>query len=342
MDGELFIDTLNGESSDYVPLFIRDMTIGMDILNVKTTDVFTKEFDAEMSAKCITAFSEMTGQDACIGVTHSAAFIIEQFGGKMRYPEKGIPIPVEHPFENTTDFSNVDTNPNGKMVSAIESYSRVRKMLPNSAIVGNVTGPFTKAGVLCGMETLAMHINSNKDVLDDMIDVCLKNTESVIEKLDCNGSIDAGIIASATDNPDLFGKDAFTLISIPWTKKIVDMFHKKGYPVIYHPHGDFTSDSTLLKSTLDIEYDGFHYPENNDLETIKNTLGSKKCILGGTDIVPTIYNGIKSEIENDVKHHMDVFKGCNYVFMASCSMQRGVPLKNVRMLCDAYRDHRAL
>ncbi|MBE6517675.1 MAG: hypothetical protein E7Z67_05760 [Thermoplasmata archaeon] len=339
MSGKDFIDALT-TGSDTIPTFLRDMTLGMDVIGCRTTDIFNEAFDSELSAKSIIGFQRFTEQDAVIGCTHSAAFIIEQFGGRMRYPEYGIPVPITHPLDGVTDFVGYDTEPKGKLSSAIDSYSLVKEGLQDVAVVGNVTGPFTKAGVLTGMEYLSMLIVSENDVLNDLLDLCLDNTERIVDRLASNGSIDAGLIASATDNPDLFGFDAFRDISIPYTKSIVDMFHDHGLPVIYHPHGTFAKDDmNILRSTLPIGYDGFHFPENNDISMISDTLGDVACLLGGTDIVPTLLNNDKDRIVSETEGFIDAFHEDRFVFMASCSLHRGIPLDAIRTMMDTVRNH---
>ena len=331
-----FLDALNGDIPERVPLFLRDMTLGMDVLNVRTTDVFSDTFDAELSSDCIAAFQRMTGQDAVIGCTHSAAFLIEQFGGTMRYPEYGIPVPVTHPLEGATEFSGYDPVPKGKMLSALDSYRLVRRKLPDTAVVLNVTGPLTKAGVLTGLDRLSMLVELEKDVMNELLALCFDNLGCIVEKAVSDGSCDAGILASASDNPDLFGESVFKEICVPWMKRYADVFHRNGLSVINHPHGTFVSGGTdLSEEILGTGCDGFHFPEDNDPRMIRERLSGRTCLLGGTDIVPTLLNGPEDRIVRDAEGYLRTFAGCGYVFMASCSLHRGVPLENIRAMCDA-------
>ena len=337
MSGEDFLNEFI-ERGDTTPTFLRDMTLGMDVIGCRTTDIFGDGFDASLSSKSVIAFQRMTGQDAVIGCTHSAAFIIEQFGGKMKYPEYGIPVPLVHPMNGVTDFSDHDVAPKGKLLSAIRSYSLVKEAIPETAVVGNVTGPFTKAGVLTGMEYLSMLIASEEDVLNDLLELCIRSTEEIVMALDKDRSIDAGLIAAASDNPDLFGTEVYEKVSVPYTERISDMFHRIDLPVIYHPHGTFAKDDVdILDITLRTGYDGFHFPENNDIGMIHDRLGKRTCILGGTDIVPTLLNGDADDIISETRGHLETFNDCRYVFMASCSLHRGTPLDSIRTMMDAVR-----
>ena len=337
---ELFLDTLKGGVPHRAPVFLRDMTLGMDVLGVRTIDVFGKDMDADLSSRCICAFQGMTGQDAVIGCTHSAAFLIEQFGGTMKYPDNGVPVPLTHPLEGKRDFSGYDVSPKGKAVSALESYRLTRSRLPDTAIVLNVTGPLTKAGVLSGMEYISMLSESDPDVLNDMLALCYEHLRTIVEHADSDGSCDAGILAAASDNPDLFGPDVFSKISIPWTRRYADVFHKHGMPVINHPHGQLvTKEIDLSDEIISTGCEGFHFPENNDVDMIRDRMSGKVCLLGGTDIVPTLLSGDAERIRTETVNYLDTFKGTSYVFMASCSLHRGLPLDGIRSMCDCVRSH---
>ena len=343
MTREDFIDTLEGKGNGSIPVFIRDMTLGMDVLDIDTTDVFGERFDPELSAECIAAFQRMTGQDAVIGCTHCAAFLIDQFGGEMKYPRRGIPVPLTHPLEGMRDFSAIVAEPKGMMLSALDSYSRVRRKLPDTAVVLNVTGPLTKAGVIAGIEYISMLIESDKDVLEELLALCYDNLSAVIEAAYSNGSCDAGILASATDNPDLFGSDVFSRIVVPHVKGYAEAFRRKGLPVIFHPHGTFVSESIdLSEDIIGTGCDGFHFPENNRAELLKERLGGRIPLLGGTDVVPTLMNGPDGRIISETEGYLRTFSDCSYVFMPSCSLHRGIPLGSIRCMCETVRSFNSI
>ena len=337
MNGNDFVDRLRGGNGP-APVFLRDMTLGMDVLGVRTADVICRNmFDAGLSAECICAFAERTGQEAVIGCCHSPAFIIEQFGGEMKYPEYGIPVPLTHPLEGVTDFSGCDSVPAGKAVKAIESYALVKRRLKDRAVVANVTGPLTKAGVVAGIEWVSMLTESDRDVLDSLLALCLENTKAVVEAMVLDASIDAGLLAAATDNPDLFGEELFAEIAVPWTRRFCDVFLKNGLPVIWHPHGRmFTEDSDMADLVRKSGCSCFHYAENNDLGTMRRTLDMP--LMGGTDIVPTLMNGDADRIRSETLMHLETFRDMPYIFSASCSMHRGVPLENVDLMMETVRD----
>ena len=70
---------------------------------------------------------------------------------------------------------------------------------------------------------------------------------------------------------------------------------------------------------------------------IHDSLKDRTCILGGTDIVPTLLNGDDDMIKKETVEHLDTFKDCRYVFMASCSLHRGLGLDSIRTMMDTVR-----
>ena len=332
-----FLRTLGGDA-DTVPMFLRDMTLCMDLADVDTTAVISEgRFDAELSARCIASFAEFTGQDAVIGCCHSPAFIIEQFGGRMKYPVRGITAPLTHPLSGMTDFSGLDPEPKGMALEAIRSYSLVKRMT-DAAVVANVTGPLTKAGVLAGIENVSMMTQSDPDVLNGLISFCLENTECVVERMDADESIDAGLLAAATDNPDLFGDDVFREVCVPWTRRFCRTFLERGLPCIWHPHGDmFSEGRDLGPEVIDTGCTCFHFAEGCDLAVLRRSLGGRVPLMGGTDIVPTLMTGDTEAVVSETERFLFSLEGVPYVFSASCSLHRGVPLRGVKAMTDAVR-----
>ncbi|MCQ2056020.1 MAG: hypothetical protein MJY64_00895 [archaeon] len=333
-----YLDALNG-IYDGTPYFLRDFTLGMDVINVKTTDVFTDSFNPYLSSNCICAFQRFTGQDAVIGCTHSPAFIIEQFGGEMQYPEYKVPIPVSHPFSKITDFKNIEVQFKGKILNAFKSYSLVKEKMKGTAdVVGNITGPLTKASVLASLERVSMLMESDESVLKDLLDFCNEFTEIVIEKLSNN--VDSFIIAAAVDNPDIFGFNNYEKFSSKRVSSACQFIKNNGLPVVYHPHGVFISKNIdRSKSIMNMSIDGFHFAEGNDISMIADKFKGRMCVLGGIDIIPKLYADARSVI-SETNRYLNIFRNNNYVFMASCSLHRGVPLENINIMCKTLKNYR--
>ena len=331
---ERFLSPLRGEGPDILPVFLRDFTLGMDVLDVPTTYVFHDGMDPEHSSESVTAFARMTGQDALVGTVHSPAFLVEQFGGRMKYPERGVPSPEVHPFSSPSDLDRADTCPKGIALDAAEAYRITREACPDLAVIGNITGPLTKASVLMGMELLSISVETERDFVRDVIRIGEEFTDSFVDII--SDDIDAVFAASASDNPDLFGIEKVIGYTVPYLSDIVRMAGRKGLPVIFHPHGDYC-DSNLIEHIIGTGIDCFQFAENCDTVRIRSLIGGRCAVMGGTDIVPTLYSGSVDEIRSETERYKEAFSGSGYIFSCSCSLQRGVPLESIMTMMDAVR-----
>lgn len=340
---ETFMARLCGDGSERTPVFLRDLTLALDVIDARTTDVFTSEYDHKLSARAIIEFQRMTEQDAVVGCIQSAAFNVESFGGTMKYPEYGIPVPLTHPFQGLTELpDDISTDVSGKMKGAVRSYSEVRRRLSNVAVVGNIEGPLTKAGTLIGMDDLAMRISENDGMLRNVLDISIEHSVNYVDELNDDGSVDAVFIASATDNPDLFGPTAYGDIVVKRLKGMVDDIHGMGLPVIFHPHGSFDGLEHLFQRTIETDIDGLQFSEGNDPGTMTEWIDGRCAVLGGTDIVPTLYSGSDDLIRSETERYLNACSAGRHIFMPSCSLHRGTDIRRLNVMLNAVGNYESL
>ncbi len=329
-------DAVMSGTSGLHSLFLRNFTVSLDSAGLKTTDVFSySAYNAEKASDSIAAFQKMTVQDAVVGCIHSPVFIVEQFGGKMKYPDRGIPAVVTAPITSPDSLDSLCTVPGGKALEAVKSYELTKFKLPDVAIVANITGPLTKASVMMGMEQLSFAILSDKDYVRDVIGIGTEFTFAVLELLYRNGSADSTFIASASDNNDLFGDEALSEFTFPYLKDYVTKIHGKDSCVTFHPHGNYT-ENNLIDESVKTGIDCFQFAENNDPVKIRESIDGRCAIMGGTDIVPTLFGGTEREIRDSVRYFMNVFSDSRYIFSCSCSLQTGISSENIRIMADEY------
>lgn len=333
---ERFLSFFEGETPDRTPLFLRDFTLGLDNLGCRTTDLIGERYDSALASKSVISFGRMTGQDAIIGCVHTPAFLIEQFSGKVKVPEYGIPMPIVYPLSSPDTLDKADTSLKGKALDAIEAYHITKKNCEDLAILGNVTGPLTKASVLMGLDVLSLAIESDPDFVKDVIDTGMEATLSYMEAI--RDDVDVFFIASASDNPSLFGIERVNEISVPYVKGLSDFIHSMDKLSIYHPHGDYTCKE-LMDPMVSTGIDCFQFAEANEHCVICKLIDDRCIVMGGTNIVPTLYSGTEKEIFEETSRFLNSCSNKRFIFSCSCSLQRGVPLDAIRVMCDTVKEH---
>ena len=340
---EKFMSRLNGDDSVPLPVFLRHLSLGMDVIKVRTPDVFEGSFNYELSAKAIVATQRLFDEDAVVGSIQSASLNSDVFGGVVKYPEYGMPMMMTAPLEGTEDLSTVPVTISERNRSNIRSYSIVREQLPDIAVVANVEGPLTKASILIDVETLAMSLLSGDGYAEDAIRLGAEHSMMFIEELHKNGSIDCVFLASATDNPDLFGEEVYEKTALRWVRKMTTAASSMGYDTIFHPHGCFSDlDGTIMDMTIDTGIKGFQYGDGNDPVKVTEMIGGRCAVMGGTDIVPTLLRGPEEKIRSETMRHIEACSKGSHIFMPSCSLHRGTSLDNLMVMTNVVKEYNRL
>lgn len=338
MDGrENFILAVTMEGSDGIPVFLRDLTLGLDAVGIRTTDVFGKEYDHRESARAVIGLQRMIGHDAVVGCIHT--YSLEAFGGVTKYPEWGIPYLSEPPFSDPRKMdlhvpSDID---DGLLEGMRLSYELVRESVPELAVVLNVGGPVNTAGNLRGIEQFLLDTYSEPEVAEDMMEFGTEVMKVIIDKMAEHS--DVVFLAAASDNPDMLGPEGFEHFSLKHVKDVTDHSHDLGKPVIFHPHGVFSTDdrSDILRGSVSTGIDGFQFAESNEPKGILRITKGRCSILGGVDAFTTLLLGPAERIVRDTKRYLEVLGDEDYVLTCSCSLNRGLPIENVKTMVDAVR-----
>ena len=332
---ELFVSTLHRQQSSKVPLMLRDLTLGLDALNVPTDAVFSDTYDSELSARCVLALQDMMGNDVTMGCISS--YGLEAFGGVTKYPSDGIPYVSGHPF---AESDRIDEHQPSEIVSGLlkgmrRSCEIVREKRPDLALCVNVPGPMTMAGFFRGVETLMMDIIENPDVARRVVDFSVDTISEEMRFLS-KDIADAVFLASATDNPDMIGDSEYLELSLKGIGRLNGEIHEDGLLSIYHPHGVFCTDdrADLLKASIDTGIDGFQFAEGNDSLGILDSCEGRCAILGGVNAYSTLLLGPDRRIVRDTNRFLDDLADHHYIMTCSCSINRGLSLDNLKVMSD--------
>src|SRR4030042_6653978 len=143
---------LRGEKPDRVPIFLRDLTLGLDVCDYTTPEVCAGPdgYDAEKSARCVVETQRLLGHDCVVGGIHDLGLDVERFGGRVEFPERGIPFVARPAFasaDGIPDLSDLAAAPSGRLPGLARSYQLVREQLgSHRALAAHVEGPVPKAG----------------------------------------------------------------------------------------------------------------------------------------------------------------------------------------------------
>jgi MtaA/CmuA family methyltransferase len=334
---------LRRERPDRVPVFLRDLTLGLDVCGYTTPEVCDGGpggYDAFKSAHAVIRTQQALGHDCVVGCIHGLGRDIESIGGRVEYPEYGIPFVAEHPFADPSQIGQVQLpalRTESRAMEVARSHSLVVDCLGDDvAVAANVEGPVTQAGILRGLDALLLDMVRQPDRAQAVVDFAVALSCEQIRLL-----AEAGahfiFIAAASDGPSAIRPEHYLRYTVPGLTRIVATASEMGVPVVFHPHGPFTQERFhyLVEAAIETGIIGFQFGENNDLRLAKQQWGDRVCILGGPDIPEVLLPGPPEQIARVTREIIEAagFEG-GFVLMPSCSVHRGFPLDHLRAMIE--------
>ncbi|MEW5910025.1 MAG: uroporphyrinogen decarboxylase family protein [Thermodesulfobacteriota bacterium] len=336
---------LSGGIPDQVPLFLRDLTLGLEVAGFSTPEVCAGGpnggYDAKKSAYAVVASWEKFRPDAVVGSIHDLGADVEALGGKVDFPMHGVPRIVAEPFADKNRLISARIprmDEDGRLPGVLKSHELVKERIgAEAAVCANLEGPITKAANLRGTEKLMRDFFRDPGFAMDLINFSTEISISHIRFLSQAGA-DFVFVAAATDGPVIVAPKIFLEYTIPNLKRMVQTASEAGLKLIFHPHGRFTDTpfQHLVDHALETGIAGFQFPENCDLGLAKILWGGKTVILGGIDVPTILIPGPLDKIRHQVRLSVSqASAGGGYIFMPSCSLHRGYPLNHIKSMVDA-------
>lgn len=226
--------------------------------------------------------------------------ITEALGGKVIYPEKGVPYmdaPLIQDYVRLESIEPVDARTNAR----IGDFARTAQILADKAlrivpVEMSIGGPLTIASNLRGVERLLRDLRKCPDDALRLIRLVADSERSCI---DLAAQYGMGIaMADPVANPALIGPKMYERFVYPFTKELTDYaYEKTGKKVSLHMCGqteqiwDYFKKYELNEVSLD---------NIVDLEKAAQELGPYIPIAGNVDPVEIILNGTREEITQAV------------------------------------------
>jgi MtaA/CmuA family methyltransferase len=336
---------LRGEKPDQVPIFLRDLTLGLDVCDYSTPEVCAgpNGYDADKSARCVIETQRLLGHDCVVGGIHDLGLDVERFGGRVEFAERGIPFVARPAFASADDIpdpGDLAAAPPGRLPGLVRSYQLVREQIGSQvAIAANVEGPVTKAGLLRGLDALLSDMMRDPPAARTAVDVAVELCcEHVCVLLDAGA--DFVFVAAASDGPAAIRPEHYLEYTIPGLARIISAAREREAPVVFHPHGPFTDSRFhhLVDAAVETGIVGFQFGEDNDFAVAKRHWGTRICILGGVDIPSALLPGPPEHIQEVTKAVLAQARvGGGFVLMPSCSVHRGFPVAHLQTMIEAAR-----
>ena len=337
---ENFLSCLSMNEHERIPTFIFDTSFGCSILGCNVSDLYRDGFDAELSAKSISAGRRFLGHDGMVGATSCGDTRV--FGAEIELRDDRPSMITRPAFSDPSQLYKQSPYQMDDTVDELaHSNSLLRGIEKDAFIAGYVPSPFLLCAVLRGLEPLLMDLVMDKTYVEDLLEFSKKIEMTMNERICSEGSCDAILIPGAYDNVDLIGLDALERFCIPNLVEMRERVSSFGLPTIFHPHGALTTGPGVkaLELFMDTGFDCIYYGEDVDHRKFRELTKGRCSMMGGIDTASTIYLGPDDRVIRDTEDVLKQTDGADYIFTCSCSVDAYLDRKRLKLMIDTVREH---
>jgi hypothetical protein len=193
---------------------------------------------------------------------------------------------------------------------------------------------------LLGIEMLSYLIIDYPGLIGDYLDLCVQRSLQRIAALRiCNKlpgvfyGVDLAYKSGPMFSPKFLRKQVFPRMEI-----VIDAYHRRGIPVLYHSDGNLWP---ILDDLVALGIDGL-----NPIETLAGMDLSKLrehypelIFVGGIDCSQLLPFASPSEVANTVRRAIQA-AGPRYIVGSSTEIHNDIPLDNIKAMVDTTREYR--
>ena len=219
--------------------------------------------------------------------------------------------------------------------SAVEQALRY---LPSTMkLIVQTDGIFERFTKLAGLETFSYLTHDDPALVAEMFQMGGRLAVGLFEYMASLPGVGALWLADdlAYGSGPLFSPDLMRKHLFPWYRRLVEIAHGAGYPMLFHSDGNLWP---ILDDLIAIGFDALQpiEPQAMDIEALKAAYGERICLVGNIDLGSTLTLGTPEEVREEVRQRIRaIAPGGGYCVGSSNSVTNYVPLDNFRAMVEA-------
>lgn len=325
-------DVFNGKTVDITPVITVTQSGILDAMKLTGTSWPTAHKDPEQMATLGASLHELAGlEDAkipfCLAVEAESMGCTVDLGSGGRTPEV-----VKSPFDDPREIEIPDNfETSGRIPVICEAVEILHEKYDNLPVCVGITGPFTVAGHMIGVEKILKMINLDYYGVEAAVDVATEAVIAYIKELN-EVKPDVICVADPTSSGDLLSPLDFQQISRPPLEDIQEEMKSQN---VLHICGH---TGNMLKDMLSSGYNGISIEEAVDMryaQEVKASLGDKCQVCGNISTSKTLFRGTPEEVRTEVLEALE--KGVDVV-APSCGIAASSPLVNIQAMVNARNE----
>ena len=332
---------LQRQEPDVVPHF--ELGVAKNVINAIVPGATYKDFVEAMDHDAIVVFDKV-GAWSYEKVDAEKKIFRDQWGSLIQYTSEALAHPLEPAIKSEKDLENYGAPDPDEEWRYKYLKGVLKRFKGQKAVFAHVTDVFDVAkDFLLGDEPYYAAMVENPELVDRVNDIVLDYSLGYIRnciELGADFLLITGDFAM-TEGPFVSPKHTARFLTPP-LKKMVDLAHSFGVPVIKHTDGNITKIFDLIVHT---GIDGLHPIDpmaGMDLGEAKERYGHKICLMGNVNCGATLSWGTLDEVREEAKTCIrKAAYGGGYICASSNSIHSGVKPENYVAMMQANKEYGA-
>lgn len=326
---ERVLKAINFGSPDRIPVIPFVMQFAAKVAGVGYRDYCkTGEKMADAQYRCWRKF----GYDG-VNVSSDAHRLAEALGGKVAFPEDGVPYVAEPPIKTREDLQTAQVPEplefyrTKERIKAVEILSD--ELSGKVPIIGWVEGALSDASSIHGFQQTLAEFYKNPAFLDELLEFSA-NFDTKFAKAQIEAGAD--VVGVGDSLASQISSRHFERV-LARTRRIFEEIRAGGAHSIYHVCGDTTHQLELLGDSgadiIDLDW-------QVDLAQAKKTIGKNACIRGNFNPVELVY-ATPGRIEELCKRCIKTAGDGGYILSAGCEVPPETSEGNFRAMVESVK-----
>ncbi len=320
---------LKGTYADRVPVTIMFGPYVAKLAGYTMPEIFS---DPEKHAKAHAAAYETFRVDA-IGVNRVVYMEAESLGAKVAYSEETTPQLKTHVLEDKAVLAKLDIpdpQKNSRLKWYIQACTLAKAAIPGVAVSGSISGPWTLAANLRGLDTLIMDTMDDPDFVHDLMKFSvayLKKWGLALRETGVGGGMGEASASCSVISPKIYK----TFIQ-PYHREIFAYFKERKLNISVHICGYI---DPIMEDLLDTGVRMISIDSISSLSKLKELSMGNVVIMG--NVPPSLFaDGTREQMEDAVKTCIDIgAKNSKYLLSSGCEIPFNSRRENIEYFMQA-------
>ncbi len=258
----------------------------------------------------------------------------EAMGCKLNWVDDNPPAVISHPLSEGKELKDIHL-PNindGRIKMVMETAAELRRMHPDIALYGLITGPFTLALHLLGTD-IFMKLMLEPDYVHELMQFTTKVCNFMADEYIKTGVDVVALVDPMTSQID---PGSFETYVQPYAEEIFANIRKQGALSSFFVCGNAKQN---IEAMCNCKPDNISIDENIPLDYVRDVSLSKGVSFGGNiQLTVSLLMGTEEECQRDALACMDIGGKKGFLLAPGCDIPMDTPEKNMQAIADLVYD----